>query len=123
MAQRILVVDDHPASVLIMRTMLEADGFEVAGASDGLEALAYLHDHPVDVMLLDIMMPRKDGLETLQDLRAAAATANLPVILVTAKAEDEDILRGYRLHADYYLTKPFTAEQLRYGIRLFLGSP
>lgn len=120
MGQHILVVDDHPSSVLILRTMLEARGYEVAGAADGIEALAHLRERAVDLMLLDIMMPRKDGLATLQELRAAAATANLPVILVTAKAEDADILNGYRLHADYYLTKPFTSEQLLYAINLFL---
>lgn len=104
-----------------MRAMLEAQGYEVASASDGVEALAYLQANTVDLVLLDIMMPRKDGIQTLRELRAATATANLPVILVTAKAEDEDILNGYRVRADYYLTKPFTGEQLRYGVRLFLG--
>ncbi len=121
MPHRILVVDDHPAVLLVMRAMLEAQGYEVASASDGVETLAYLQANTVDLVLLDIMMPRKDGIQTLRELRAATATANLPVILVTAKAEDEDILNGYRVRADYYLTKPFTGEQLRYGVRLFLG--
>jgi len=123
MSQRILAVDDHPGSILVMRALLEAQGFEVAAAADGDEALAYLKDHSVDLVLLDIMMPRKDGISTLQEIRGSVATAHLPVIMVTAKAEDEDILGAYRLRADYYLTKPFTGEQLRYGVRLFLKDP
>ena len=122
MAQRILVVDDHPGSVLVMRTMLEAQGYDILSAADGIEALECLRANCVDLVLLDIMMPRMNGLEALQRIKGDAATAHLPVIMVTAKAQDHDIIGGYRFGADYYLTKPFTAQQLRYGVDMFLGA-
>jgi len=122
MRRCVLVVDDHPANVLIMRTMLESQGYEVVSAADGVEALEHLQSRPIDLVLLDIMMPRMNGLEALQQIRQTPTTAALPVILVTAKAEDADVLGGYRFGADYYLTKPFTAAQLEYGVELILGS-
>jgi CheY-like chemotaxis protein len=121
MSQRILVVDDNPDSVTIMRRILETQPCEVLVATRGAEALERIKREPVDLVLLDIMMPEMSGLEVLQRLKADNATARLPVILVTAKTHDDDVLSGYQYGADYYITKPFTAKQLLYGVNLFLG--
>ena len=83
--------------------------------------LQFLKKETVDLVLLDIMMPEMSGMEVLQRIKDDAATGRLPVILVTAKTQDEDVLSGYQYGADYYITKPFTAKQLLYGIELILG--
>ena len=115
------MVDDTRENVLLLRTMLERRGIEVDYAYDGEAALQLLEQHRFDVVLLDIMMPRMDGLEVLEHIRATAQLATLPVIMVTAKANDTDVLTGYRGGADYYITKPFTTQQVLYGIGLVSG--
>jgi two-component system alkaline phosphatase synthesis response regulator PhoP len=121
MKHKILVVDDNPDSVAIMRGILESRGYDVAAANGGAEALQFLKKEAVDLVLLDIMMPEMNGMEVLQRIKDDAASSRLPVILVTAKTQDEDLLSGYQYGADYYITKPFTAKQLLYGIELILG--
>ena len=74
-----------------------------------------------DLIVLDIMMPQMDGLEVLTRLKGEPATATIPVILLTAKVQYEDVLGGYKMGADYYITKPFTSTQLLNGINLLLG--
>jgi CheY-like chemotaxis protein len=121
MKRTILVVDDNLDSVAIMRGILETRGFDVATATSGAEALAFLETTTPDLVLLDIMMPVMSGIEVLQRIKQDPALGALPVILVTAKTQDEDLLSGYQYGADYYITKPFTAKQLIYGIGLILG--
>jgi CheY-like chemotaxis protein len=121
MKRTILVVDDNLDSVTIMRGILEARGYAVATAMSGSEALEFLQTGTVDLVLLDIMMPVMSGIEVLQRIKQDPTVSALPVILVTAKAQDEDLLSGYQYGADYYITKPFTAKQLIYGIGLILG--
>jgi DNA-binding response OmpR family regulator len=121
MSQRILVVDDNLDSVTIMRTILETQHYEVLVATSGAEALECLKKEKVDLVLLDVMMPEMSGLEVLERIKDEAATGRLPVILVTAKTHDDDVLSGYQYGADYYITKPFTGKQLLYGINLVLG--
>ncbi len=121
MRRTILVVDDNPDSVAIMRAILEARGYDVATALSGPEALESLRTAPVDLVLLDIMMPVMSGIEVLQRIKQDPALSALPVILVTAMGQDEDLLSGYQYGADYYIPKPFTPKQLIYGIGLILG--
>ena len=121
MKARILVVDDNPDSLAIMRTILENHGYEVVAAGNGTDGLAVVRSTPVDLVLLDVMMPDMSGIEVLQQIKLDAATGRLPVILVTAKTQDDDLLSGYEYGADYYIPKPFTAKQLLYGIELVLG--
>lgn len=121
MKHKILIVDDNPDSIAIMRSILESRGYDVAAAQSGAEALDFLQRETVNLVLLDIMMPEMSGTEVLQRIKDNAATGRLPVILVTAKTQDEDVLSGYQYGADYYITKPFTAKQLLYGIELILG--
>lgn len=121
MKHRVLIVDDNPDSIAIMRSILESRGYDVAAAQSGAEALDFLQRETVNLVLLDIMMPEMSGTEVLQRIKDNAVTGRLPVILVTAKTQDEDVLSGYQYGADYYITKPFTAKQLLYGIELILG--
>ena len=122
MSTLILVVDDDQDNVTIAREILLSRGFEVRVAYNGPSALASVEQQRPDLVLLDVMMPQMSGMEVLDRLRANPATAGVPVILVTAKDQDEDLLAGYKYGADYYITKPFSAKQLLYGIGLVLGT-
>jgi DNA-binding response OmpR family regulator len=120
MSRTVLIVDDNPDNRMIMSKILEVRGFAVQVAQSGPEALAQIEREVPDLVLLDVMMPKMNGLEVLERLKASHATANVPVIMVTAKVQDDDVMRGYQYGADYYITKPFTADQLMYGISLVL---
>jgi DNA-binding response OmpR family regulator len=117
----VLVVDDSKDSVDIVRQVLESRGFAVTTAHDGESALRAVEERRPDLVLLDVMMPQMSGLEVLDRLRSDVRHASIPVILLTAKAQDQDVLAGYRFGADYYITKPFTPRQVLYGIGLVLG--
>jgi len=117
----VLVVDDNPDNVDIMRSILLGEGFEVRIARDGESALRAVQEAAPDLVLLDVMMPGMDGFEVLDRLKADVRTAQLPVIMVTARATDDDVLNGYKIGAEYYLTKPFTRRQLVYAVGLVLG--
>ena len=121
MKDTILVVDDSEDIALISARMLTQRGFAVITACDGQEALDIVARQRPSCMLLDVMMPRLSGLDVLKALKADPTTASIPVIMVTAKTTDDDVLHGYQQGADYYITKPFTADQLVYGINLVLG--
>ena len=122
MSALVLVVDDDEDNALIASEILLSRGFEVRVARDGPSALKSVHERRPDVVLLDIMMPAMDGMEVLERIRANPKNTGLPVILVTAKTQDADVLAGYKSGADYYITKPFTARQLLHGIGLVLGT-
>jgi two-component system sensor histidine kinase ChiS len=119
---RILVVDDNEDSVWITREILTRRGFEVEVAYNGPSALELIEQNPPDLIVLDVMMPGMSGIEVLDRLRSNPKQAVIPVIMLTAKAQDDDVLEGYKTGADYYITKPFTAKQLLYGINLLLGT-
>lgn len=122
MSQTILVVDDNPDSITILQSILTTRGYGVVTAETGADALRLVQAEPrPDLVLLDVMMPEMNGIEVLQKIKETHATSKIPVILVTAKTHDEDVLSGYQYGADYYITKPFTAKQLLYGIDLVLG--
>lgn len=121
MSRKVLVVDDNLDSTMILRSILEGQGFAVAVAHSGPEALAQLERELPDAILLDVMMPEMSGFEVLKRVKSAHATANVPVIMVTAKMQDDDVMSGYQCGADYYITKPCTAKQLLYGLGLVLG--
>jgi two-component system, OmpR family, alkaline phosphatase synthesis response regulator PhoP len=123
MPGHILAVDDDDRIRRLVQFNLQRAGYRVSAAADGLEALEQIGQEKPDLVLLDINMPRLDGIELLRRLRADPDTAALPVILLTAKAQDEDILEGKRSGADYYLTKPFSPVELLSVIREALGAP
>lgn len=112
MAYKILVVDDEPTIVRLMEFILARQGHEMIVAVNGEEALEKIKTHQPDLVLLDIMMPRIDGYEVAQKLRADPQTAGLPIIMLSAKAQDEDIRRGVEVGVDEYVTKPFTPDHL-----------
>jgi DNA-binding response OmpR family regulator len=120
MPRKVLIVDDNIDSLTILRSILEQNNFSVRAVMSGTEALKSLENDVPDVVLLDVMMPEMSGLEVLQAIRDNSATAALPVIMVTAKIRDDDVLAGYQYGADYYITKPCTSKQLLYGISLVL---
>jgi CheY-like chemotaxis protein len=117
----ILVVDDNEDSLRIIRTVLENNGYTVEVATSGSQALDKVQGTVPKLVLLDVMMPEMSGFEVLEKLRESPQTAQVPVIMLTAKAQDEDVIGGYQKGADYYITKPFTTKQLLYGIRLVLN--
>ena len=120
MSERILVVDDDPDILQFVRLNLELDGFVVDLAGGGQEALDKASDAPPDLMLLDVMMPEIDGLTVLRRLRSDPATANIPVIILTARSLAEDRVKGLDLGADDYITKPFDLEELIARVRTVL---
>jgi DNA-binding response OmpR family regulator len=105
---------------MILRSILETQGFAVRVANSGPDALALLTREVPHVILLDVMMPGMSGLEVLERIKTTHATSKVPVIMVTAKMQDEDVMTGYQYGADYYITKPCTTKQLLYGIGLVL---
>lgn len=119
MKKRILIVEDEQALVKGLKLQLE-DSYDVFMAMDGKQGLDMAATHLPDLILMDITMPEMDGLEVLKRLKEDNATATIPVILLTAKVEVENIYRGYKIGADYYITKPFSTTQLMNGISLFL---
>jgi DNA-binding response OmpR family regulator len=116
----ILVVEDDKDSREALCTMLESLGYTPVAFGDPTEVIEGLDGKELDLALLDIMMPKLNGYELLQEIKKLDTYADLPVIMVTAKDQDSEILEGYQYGADYYITKPFTTKQLEYGIRIFL---
>lgn len=121
MNKKILVVDDEEIIRKTIRIHLEKMGYELKEAIDGVDALKKLGEEKFDLLISDILMPKKDGWEVLKELRSNPRTSHMPVILLTAKREDEDMFKGYDLGANYYMTKPFTKSQLLYGLKLMFG--
>lgn len=117
---RILAVDDVPSNLEILQVRLEAQGYEVITAADGEEALAKIREFEPDLVLLDIMMPKIDGIEVVKRLKRDASLSFLPVILVTAKADTQDVVAGLEAGADDYLTKPFEQAALVARVRSLL---
>ncbi len=120
MSERVLVADDDPDILSVVKVNLELDGFEVDTAVDGEDALQKATSNPPNVIVLDIMMPRMDGLTALHRLRSQAATASIPIILLTARGLPEDRVRGLELGADDYITKPFDITELAARVRAVL---
>jgi DNA-binding response OmpR family regulator len=105
---RVLVIDDEPDVLLLCRVNLEIAGHEVLEAGNGEQGLELALSRGPDVIVLDVMLPAKDGLEVLGELRSDDRTSATPVILLTAKAQTEDRLAGWRAGCTEYVTKPFS---------------
>ena len=120
MSDRVLVADDDPDILNVVKINLELDGLEVDTAVDGEDAMQKATSSPPNVIILDIMMPRMDGLTALHRLRSQAGTANIPIILLTARGLPEDRVRGLELGADDYITKPFDITELAARVKAVL---
>lgn len=118
---KILVVDDEQDAVDLVAFNLKQAGFQVITASDGALALDKVHQHQPDLIILDVMMPELDGLEVCKLLRRDSATANIPIIMLTAKADEVDRVLGLELGADDYVTKPFSQRELVLRVRKLLA--
>lgn len=112
MPKKILAVDDERHIVRLVEVNLQRAGYEVVTAYDGREALEKVKSENPDLVVLDVMMPYMDGFEVLKNLKSDPETADLPVIMLTAKAQDADVFRGWQSGVDCYLTKPFNPMEL-----------
>lgn len=120
MAKKVLAVDDERHILRLIQVNLERAGYQVLTAADGREALKKIADERPDLVVLDVMMPVMNGMETLKEIRANPESRNIPVIMLTAKAQDQDVFQGYSHGVDIYLTKPFNPiELLTFVNRLF----
>ena len=115
--QRILMVDDDKEIVRVVRGYLEQAGYEVLAAYDGDSALYVLRSAHPDLLLLDLMLPQRDGWELTRIIRADATLANIPIIMLTARIEDTDKILGLELGADDYITKPFNPREVLARVR------
>jgi len=119
--KRILAVDDERHIVRLIQVNLERAGYQVATAFDGSEALKKVEAEKPDLIVLDVMMPRMDGFEVLKRLQANPDTRGIPVIMLTAKAQDADVFRGWSSGVSAYLTKPFNPLELVTFVRRILS--
>ena len=122
MAHKILIVDDEPNIIISLEFLMKKEGFEVAVAIDGDEALAKVASFGPDLMLLDVMMPKKSGFEVCEALRADPTNAGLQIVMLTAKGRDTEVAKGLAIGADAYLTKPFSTKELVAKVKSMLGA-
>ena len=120
MASRILIIDDEPNIVLSLEYLMKREGFEVAVSGDGESALRAMGERLPDLVILDVMMPRLDGFEVCQRIRAEPAFRGVRVLMLTAKGRETEMKKGLALGADAYVTKPFSTRELVAEIRRLL---
>lgn len=128
MKKKIFLVDDDQDCLNALSAILQVLGFDTSPHSDPEAALESLKKadadgtaEKIDIFFLDVMMPKLGGYDLLEGIRALDSYSDTPVFMVTARDTDADTLEGYSKGADYYITKPFTAKQIDYGIKLFFG--
>jgi len=120
MTPKVLIVEDEEPIVTLVRYNLEAQGFKVSAAADGEEALTKIRDDPPDVLILDWMLPYLSGIELCRQLRRKPETRQLPIIMLTAKGEEADRIRGLESGADDYVSKPFSPSELAARVKALL---
>jgi DNA-binding response OmpR family regulator len=121
MSHRILIVDDEPNIVISLEYLMKKEGFEVAVATDGEVALQQAAAFAPDLILLDVMMPKKSGFEVCESLRADPAHAGVKIIMLTAKGRESEVAKGLALGVDAYITKPFSTKDLVLKIKSLLA--
>jgi two-component system, OmpR family, alkaline phosphatase synthesis response regulator PhoP len=112
MAKPILIVDDDPNIVIAVEFLMRQAGYEVAIAHDGQQALDYLVNHDPALMILDVMMPNKNGFEVCEEVRADSRLADMPILMLTAKGREAEKNKGLALGANAYMSKPFSTHDL-----------
>ncbi len=117
MTRNVLIVDDEPNIVLSLKFLISQQGYEVRTAGSGEEALQALSQQVPDLILLDVMMPKPDGYEVCQKIRATPEWKDIPVIMLTAKGRDVERQKGFAMGADDYITKPFATHELVSRVR------
>lgn len=118
---RVLIADDEPNIVISLEFLMKKEGFEVAVAGDGEAALQKAAEFAPDLILLDVMMPKKSGYEVCEALRADPAQAGVKIIMLTAKGRETEVTKGLALGADAYVTKPFSTKDLVIRIKTLLA--
>ena len=122
MNPKILVADDEPNIVISLEYLLKREGYTVVIARDGQEAVdAIIREQP-DLVLLDVMMPKKTGFEVCQEIRTMASVQATKILMLTAKGRDTDVAKGLALGADAYMTKPFATRELVQKVAMMLGT-
>ncbi len=121
MTKKILIADDEPNIVISLEYLMKRQGYEVSVARDGQEALDMAESVLPDLILLDVMMPHKNGFEVCQALRAQPRFAEVRILMLTAKGRDTDIAKGMALGANAYMTKPFATRDLVEKVHQLLG--
>jgi len=119
--KKILIADDEENIVISLEFLMKREGFEVIVAGDGEEALKRIHEDAPDLVLLDVMMPRKSGFEVCQEVRADPALNGVRILMLTAKGRDTEVAKGLALGADGYMTKPFSTKELVAQVHALLG--
>jgi DNA-binding response OmpR family regulator len=123
MPPSVLVVDDEPNIVLSLEFLLKQVGYDVRVARDGEQALASMAEAKPGLVLLDVMMPKRDGYDVCQTIRANPDWADVRIIMLTAKGREVERQKGLALGADEYITKPFSTRDVVEKVRTFLGAP
>jgi DNA-binding response OmpR family regulator len=121
MTKRILIVDDEPNIVLSLEYLVKREGYEAAIAPDGEAALAALAERTPDLVVLDVMLPKMNGFELCERIRADPRWRETKILMLTAKGRDTEVARGLRLGADAYVTKPFSTKDLVAQMNQLLG--
>lgn len=122
MTQKILIVDDEPNIVISLEFLMKKEGFQVAVATDGEEALAHAATFCPDLILLDVMMPKKSGFEVCEALRADPAQSAVKIVMLTAKGRESEVAKGLAVGADAYVTKPFSTKDLVAQVKAMLAT-
>lgn len=122
MGQKVLVVDDEKHIVRLVQVNLEMAGFQVEMAYNGDEGLRKIIENPPDIVILDIMMPKMSGMDIMKRLQEGSKTKDIPVIFLTAKGQDQDVLDGWAAGVSLYLTKPFNPQELIMYVRRILSA-
>jgi DNA-binding response OmpR family regulator len=121
MTSKILIVDDEPNIVISLEFLMRREGFQVAVARDGEEAMSSIREDQPDLVLLDVMMPKLNGFEVCEQIRADPALAGVRIVMLSAKGRDAEIEKGLSLGANGYVTKPFSTLDLVLQVRSLLG--
>ncbi len=116
----ILIVEDDQHIRKLLNILIRRDDVVIDEAVEGLEARQKLLDNHYDLVILDLMMPHVDGFSLLKEMREREETAQVPVIIVSARSEDRDLMKGYSMGANYYITKPFEPHDLIHSVELIL---
>ncbi|KAI5914419.1 response regulator transcription factor [Thauera sp. 2A1] len=120
MKKKILIADDEQNIVISLEFLMKREGYEVTIANDGEEAVQRIREGRPDLVLLDVMMPRKSGFDVCQEVRADPALASVRIMMLTAKGRDTEVSKGLALGADAYMTKPFSTKELVEKVRSLL---